>query len=213
MTSDRLSLIVFAPAAASSRAADTELAGIHRAGPVTEIGRPVAGEAVDHLVGVGGFDADRHAAVADRVGGLVVLSASVLTCSAMDGSAMTATASSPSTQRAAAASVRLDSASPKKRHRMTPADHHDDGHQRGDHADTDTAATAGHGAVTTRPFAAFPVAAVLWGRRRRGSAWGGRCRGTRLAVPSRLGRVLGLLGLRPRRSSARCTRVRGIRDR
>ena len=36
----------------------------------------------------------------------------------MLGSATTATATSPSTQRAAAATERLDSASPKKRHRM-----------------------------------------------------------------------------------------------
>lgn len=49
------------------------------------------------------------------------LLASVSMCDAMVGSATTATDSSPSTQRAAAASLRLDSMSPKNRHRMTAA--------------------------------------------------------------------------------------------
>ena len=60
---------------------------------------------------------------------------------------MTATASSPSTQRAAPASVRLDSASPKNRHRMTAAT---------------TTTTATSAAITPRLTPRLPVATARW---------------------------------------------------
>ena len=56
VTSERLSLIVFWPVAAASRAADTELPGIHNAGCAPSSRRPLADEAGDDGVGAGRFD-------------------------------------------------------------------------------------------------------------------------------------------------------------
>src|SRR6202044_260565 len=117
VTSDRLSVTVSLPAAAVSRAADTELPGIHSAGrcpsspghfpmkPSTTASEPA--------------DLTPTETQWSPTGAAMELKRSARCCtwSVIDGSAMTATGCFSPTHRPLC--ERLDSASPKKRQRMT----------------------------------------------------------------------------------------------
>ena len=165
MTSDRLSLTVCAPAAASSRASDTELAGIHSAGPLTEFGRPFADEAVDDLIGIGGLDPHFHAAVSDGrrapVVGFGQLPDLIGDRGIGDHGDGEFAVHAAGGGRVGAMGQRVAEESPQDE----PADHHHDGDQRGDHADADAAPAGRHRTVAARPFATFPFTGVLRSRR------------------------------------------------
>ena len=166
VTNERLSLTVLAPALASRRASETELAGIHMRGSFAQFGGPLADEAVDHLIGVGGFDADLDAPVADRGGRLVVVVRKRLYligdgCVGDDGDGQFAVHTSGG-RDIAAVGQRVTEEPPQD----DRADHHDDGDEGGDHADADAAPAGGHRAVAACPFAAVPFSAVLRARAR-----------------------------------------------
>ena len=213
LTSDRLSLIVFAPAAASSRAADTELAGIHRAGrspssagqlpakPPTTCSEPAGltptatqrsptGSAVSLYLSPSVLDLLGDGRVGDDRDRELAVDAARGGGFGAVGQCVTEEAPQ-------------DDA----------GDHHDDGHQRGDDAETDAAPTAGYAPggcpsihrLPSPRCAAGPTAAVATGAAARNWARGTPARGSR-AAGTRAARI------RPRRSSARGTRVRGIRD-
>ena len=194
MTSDRLSLMVLRPGVGLQSGRRHRAGRNPQRGPLTQFGGPVADEPVDHLVGFGGFDADLDTAVADRAGGLVVFVGQRLNLPGdrrigddRDGELAVHAAGGGGF---AAVGQRVTEEAPQD----DRAHHHDDGDQRGDDADTDATPAAGHGAVAARPFAAFPIAAVLRARRRRWRRSGRRSRRTGVAELRRRVVALGELG-------------------
>ena len=121
LTSERLSLTVSSPATASRRACETELPGIHSAGRSPSSAGQLPMKPLTTWSDSAGLTS--MATQRSPTGLAVSLNflPSVEIWSEMDGSATTATASWPSTQRAEATLDRSDSASPKKRHRMNAA--------------------------------------------------------------------------------------------
>ena len=163
VTSERLSLTVLLPAAASSRAWDTELAGNPQRRAFAEFGGPGPDETVDHLVGVGGLDVDRDAAVADRVRRLVeLLGERLRSCRRSPDRRGRRRRSRRRRSGRRRRSERLDSASPKKRHKMTRG--RPPGRRRPVRRSRRQLTPRRPGCdrpVAAGPLAAFPVAGVL----------------------------------------------------
>ena len=68
VTSERLSLTVLRARAGLEPGLGHRAGRDPQRGTLAEFGGPLADEAVDDLIGVGGFDADLDAPVSDRVG-------------------------------------------------------------------------------------------------------------------------------------------------
>ena len=121
MASERAEPTTLGPAAACSRAEATELPGIHSVGLLPSAsGQVPSSPSTTASESAGVTSTDTHLSPTGPADSLNFL-ANAEMLSAIAGSARTATFASPPRQRSAAASERLDSASPKNRHTMTPA--------------------------------------------------------------------------------------------
>ena len=175
VTSERLSLMVWAPADASSRAAETELAGIHSAGRSPRSAGQLPMKPLTTWSGSAGLTptlthrSPTGAAVSlYRVGQRLDLIGDRRIGDDRDRDFAGDTAGG---RDVAAVGQRVTEETPQD----DGADHDDHGDEGGDNAEADPAPARGDRAVAAGPFAALPLTAVLrpgarwrWRRRSRG---------------------------------------------
>ena len=182
VTRERLSLMVFWPAAPARRAAEIELPGIHNAGWPPNSAGHLPMKPLRTASDAGRLDADLHAVVADRTGRLVVPVGELLHLIGDgridDNRNRLFAAHTASGGLVGAVGQRVAKELPEDH----GADHYDDGNQGDDHADADSAPPSLI-AVTALPVAESAVAPPE-------KRWPGRRRARGLGLSGREFRVL-----------------------